>query len=574
MAKAVKRKPPKGDHPHVEQALAYAEGVVSGDILACKWVRLACARQLSDLKRPTTATFPYVFDPDAAERVCYFISQLRHTKGKWANEGLTITLEPWQCFGLVTIFGWKHKTTGYRRFRTAYEEVPRKNAKSTKASGVGLYMLTADGEMGAEVYSAATMREQAKIVFKDSQRMAKKDEKFREHFGLTVQAHALICSATDSAFTALSAEGDTLDGLNIHCVIVDELHAHKTREVWDVLETATGSRTQSLVYAITTAGSNRSGVCYEQRSYVQKILEGVVADETYFGIIYTLDEGDDWTDPKNWAKANPNYGVSVFPDDLARLANKAQKMVSARNNFLTKRLNIWVNADVAWMDMDKWKKCGDENMDIDDYRGREGVIAFDLATKIDIVARITLLTPTEEDPMYRVFCKFYLPEETVEESDNASYAGWADSGAITTTEGSIIDFNLLESDLLEDAPMFTIKEVGYDPFQATQFANNMVSQGVPMVEVRQSVQNMSEAMKSLEALVTSGKLMHDANPAMEWMISNVVCHTDAKDNIYPKKESVDKKIDGPVGLIMALSRVIMTPGESRSVYEERGLRTL
>jgi phage terminase large subunit-like protein len=375
----------------------YARDVVAGTVLACKWTIAACQRQLLDLARAESPDFPYRYEPARGARVCRFIELLKHIKGKWART--PIRLEAWQVFILMTVFSWVWATKahadpeiaardGTRRFRTVYVEVPRKNAKSTLTSGVGLYMLGLDGEGGAECYSAATTRDQAKIVWNDARTMALRCEEYRDRFGVEVGAHAITVPESSSKFVPLAADEDSLDGLNVHFAAIDELHAHKTRGLVDVLETATGSRTQSLLWEITTAGSNRAGICYEQRTYLTKLLQHVAADESFFGIIYTIDDEDDWTDPAVWAKANPNYGVSVFPDDLARLCRKAQEMPSAQGNFLTKRLNVWVNADTTWMDMRAWDKCADPNLSIEDFVGERSICALDIASKVDLAAKV------------------------------------------------------------------------------------------------------------------------------------------------------------------------------------------
>ncbi|MCA8291952.1 terminase large subunit [Burkholderia vietnamiensis] len=301
----------------VDTANQYIDDVLAGRIVACKWVRLACERQRRDLARAEMGDpeFPYRFDNDAATRICEFIELLPHTKGRWARTRQSIRLEPWQAFILTTVFGWLHVDSGLRRFRRAYEEVARKNAKSTKSSGIALYLFAADGEPGAEVYSAATTRDQAKIVFDDARAMALREPDMCAALGVEILQHQLLTD-DGSKFLPLSAEGSTLDGLNVHGGVIDELHAHKTRAVFDVIDSGTGARDQSLLWLITTAGSDLTGICYEQRTHVTKILEGVFVDETFFGIIFTLDDGDDWSDPSVWIKANPNLGVSVFVDDM------------------------------------------------------------------------------------------------------------------------------------------------------------------------------------------------------------------------------------------------------------------
>lgn len=537
---------------HTTRALAYAEGVRDGEIPACKWVKLAARRMIRDLERQHhEEEYPYYYDAEKAEDACSRIQLLPHIKGKWA--GSPILLEQWQSFILCNVFGWLRKDNGKRRYRTVYIEVPRKNAKSTLSAGVGLYMLACDGEHGAEVYSAATTRDQARIVFNDAQAMARKSAKFRAAKGVSVNAHNINVLTTASKFEPLSADAHSLDGLNVHFAAIDELHAHKTRHVYDVIETATGAREQSLVWCITTAGVNRAGICFEVRSYLTKVLEGVTEDDTFFGVIYTIDEGDDWKDPAVWAKANPNFGVSVFPDDIERLCRKAATMPSALNNFLTKRLNVWVNADTAWLNMDALERCADPGLSDDMFEGEEAIVALDLASKIDIAAKVKLFTRRIDDKThYYAFGEYYLPEHTVETSTNSQYAGWARDGLLIVTPGNIIDFGYIEESIRDDSRRFHVTEVPYDPFQATQLATRLMSEGFPMIETRPTVLNFSEPMKELEAIILDGRFHYNGDPVLTWMFSNVVCHLDAKDNIYPRKESPDAKIDGVVALIMAI----------------------
>lgn len=551
-------------------ASEYAADVIAGRVLACKWVRLACERAANDAAREGTDAFPYVMSAERAERACGFIELLTHYKGKWA--GQHVRLEPWQVFIVVSVFGWVHRDTALRRFRTAYVECPRKNGKSFFAASITLYMLTADREAGAECYSAATTRDQAKIVFHAAQQMARKSPALRAYYGLDVGAHNMNVLRTASKCEPLSAEGNSLDGLNIHFAAVDELHAHRTRAVYDVLETATGARTQSLLLAITTAGSNRAGVCYEQRTYLTKLLDRVALDETYFGVIYTCDDADDPQAEETWAKANPNYGVSVFPDDMARLARKAREMPSALNNFLTKRLNVWVNSDVAWMDMSAWERCGDAALRAAEFEGEPCVVAFDLASKVDMAVRALLFEREIEGVRhYYAFCRYYLPEAAVRGAANSQYEGWERDGRLTVTDGNVTDFTVIEDDLKDLVSRYEIREVPYDPFQATEFSTRMSAEGLPMVEHRPTVLNFSEPMKQLEALVLSGRFHHDGDPVLAWMVSNVVCHHDAKDNIYPRKERPENKIDGVVALLMALGRTLAQAGPIESVYESDGI---
>lgn len=570
--------------------------MIEGRIDACLYVKQACARQLADLKR--FADHPlYFWDPNAAGRVCRFIELLPHVKGPKAAKHELIRLEGWQAFVLTTVFGWRRKDTGGRRFRRAYIEVPRGNAKSTLTSAVGLYGLTSDGEEGAEVYSAATTRDQAKIVQGDAQQMMRKRPDFAARLGVVVNQYALVVPRTNSKFEALTREHGTMDGKNVHLGLIDELHAHKDRGVYDVIETATAKRHASLIWVITTAGSDTSGICYEVRSYVLKVLAGVVDDESQFGAIWTLDEDDDWTDPKVWVKANPNWGVSVMPDVYAQLAKKAMSVASAQNNFKTKHLNLWVNADIAWMEMRAWDRCADPDLDEADFADAALYDGLDLATKTDIASKAKVYVrfqpkfvpgcpqhsvpgaacdtcyPTigEVEPHFYLFVKHFLPEAAVIDGRNASYSGWAEEGWIHTTPGDVLDFGVVKQSVVEDQDTANLREVAYDPWQATQMAQELQDQhGVVMVELRPTVANFSPPMKELEALTFQRRLHHQGDPVLRWMVSNTVCHTDAKDNIYPRKEVSANKIDGVVASLMALNRAML----GDDPYATRGFRTL
>jgi phage terminase large subunit-like protein len=448
-------------------------------------------------------------------------------------------------FILTTVFGWV-KPDGKRRFRRAYIEVPRGNAKSTLSSALALYMLAADGEGGAEVYSLATTRDQARIVFGDAQAMARQSAGFRSRFGVGVGAHNLHVLARGSKFEALSAEGSTLDGLNIHFGCIDELHAHKTRTVYDVVETGTGKRDNSLLWVITTAGSNRSGICYEIRTFVTRLLDGVFADDSQFGIVYGLDDGDDWTLEESLIKANPNWGISVRPEVLAAAAGQGHADAE-RGEQLQDQAPQRVGQRGHRVDghalLGSLRRPA---LDIESYAGQPCWIGLDLASKTDIAALLLVFAHAEIDGGFAVFGRYYLPEDTVHATGNSQYPGWMGSGRLTVTPGNVIDFSWIEADLVDFASRFAIQAVAFDPFQATQLSTRMLAEGLPMIEVRPTVLNFSEPMKTLEALVLQGKLIHDGDPVLGWMASNVVAHLDAKDNIYPRKERPENKIDGIV----------------------------
>ena len=456
-------------------------------------------------------------------------------------------------FILTTVFGWRRVGDYGRRFRRVYIEVPRGNGKSCLSSAVGLYCLLVDHEPGAEVYSFATTRDQAKIVFGDAKQMVVTNEALRNHFGLQPLANALYVPRTNSTFQAKSAEGSTLDGLNTHLAIIDELHAHKTRAVYDVVETSLGKRKNSLLWVITTAGFDTAGICYEVRSMVTEVLEKKVADETQFGIIYGLDPGDDWTTLAALQKANPNWGVSVQPEMVVSLQQKAKQLPSAANNFMTKHLDVWCSAKSAWMNMVAWNQCADPGLQLEDFEGRDCYMGLDLGSKSDLTAKVLLFPDVDPDgrQTYVAFCQCWAPRTAVENAVNSQYSGWEDEGWLQVTEGAMTDFNVIEESIREDLSRFNVKAIAYDPWQMTQMATSLSDDGAPMVECRMTVQNLSDPMKTVEALVLDGRLHHDSNPCFTWMMGNVVAKLDAKDNIFPRKERPEQKIDGPVALIEA-----------------------
>lgn len=553
----------------VQIARDYAQTVVSGDLPACQWVVKACARQLDDLASPPHG---YRFDPDRAARVCRFVELAPHIKGQLASQGKTMVLEPWQAFILTTVFGWVDKD-GYRRFRRVYTEVPRGNGKSSFTSPLTLYMLALDGEAGAEVYSAATTRDQARIVFRDAQAMARKMPQFRKRFGVEVTAHSINQMRTSSTCMALSAQDHTLDGLNIHFAAVDELHAHKTRGVYDVLETGLGKRPQSMLWVITTAGSNKHGICFEVRDYVLGLLKGTMTGasaETTFGIIYTIDEGDDPYCEETLRKANPNWGVSVDPAMVMQTMGKARQVATARANYLTKHLNVWVDANSALYDTQHWRACEDKALDEADFAADECVIGLDLASKIDIAARLDVYRrEVDGKPHFYVFPRFYLPRAAIEEERHSMYRGWEMQGDLYATPGETTDFGIIEDEIRADGPGLRLQAVATDPWQAQQMIQNLKRDGMPAEEYRQTVANMSEATKTLDALMRERRIHHPGNAVLNWMIGNVVGHYDAKENVYPRKELPANKIDGAVALIMALGWFLQR--EPEAVFDVSGM---
>jgi len=551
----------------------YALDVIEGRITACRWVRLACERYFHDLEHGHERGL--YFDREAAERKIRFTSLLKHSKGEWANS--FIQLEPWQQFIDWNVFGWM-RADGTRRFRTQYEEVARKNGKSTRGATTGLFLAFADGEQGAEVYSAATKRDQARIVHTEAIRMVKKNSGLKKH--IRIYKDNLHMEATSSKYEPLGADSDTLDGLNVHGAIVDELHAHKTRETLDLLETATGSRRSPLIVIITTAGMDRQSICYEKHDYTCKVLQGWkdggFEDDSWFGIIYTIDEGDDWRDESCWIKANPNLGVSKKWDDMRMKAKRAAQMPAAQTNFLRRELNVWVHGVTKWMNMDAWGKCAGE-MDAlhlpERLKGKKCYAGLDLSSTSDITA-LVLVFPDEEGS-FDVVCRFWLPEDAIEArtQEGTHYDVWTREEYIDATPGNVIDYDWIFDQLEKDADDFDIDQVAFDRWGAARVVQVLENKGMTMVQFGQGFASMSPPMKELERLILAGKIRHGNNPVLTWMADNLVARMDPAGNIKPDKEKSKEKIDGIVALIMALDLALRHPNK-KSVYEERGIRTL
>jgi len=557
----------------------YARDVVDGKVIAGRLARLACERHLRDLE--TGEERGLFFDVDAAQHAIDFFRFLRHSKGEWA--GAVVELQPWQQFRIGSVFGWMRETdTGevVRRFRTAYNEVARKNGKSTEAAGIGLYMLDADGEPGAEVYSAATKKEQARIVWDEAARMVQKSPALRQRINVLPGKGNMHVPETASKFEPLGADLDGLDGLNIHCAIVDELHAHPTREVWDVLETATGARRQPLIWAITTAGHDRESICYELREYSVQVLEGLVEDDTWFAYIATIDEGDDPFDEAVWVKANPNLGISVKLDDMRRLAQKAKVMPTALNGFLTKRLNVWVQQTTRWIDMDLWAENAGPVPAKQLEEKLKGAVCYgglDLSSTTDITAWV-MVFPWEDGENLSVIARFWVPEARLNDPQNRyreHYRAWARQGFLTVTPGNAVDYSFVKAQILKDAQTYQLVDLNVDRlFQAHQLATELAEEGLQVVGMGQGFMSMAAPMKEFERRLLRKAIHHGNNPVLNWMAGNVSVKMDPAGNLKPDKATSQGKIDGIVALVMALDRLMRHNKPKTSIYETRGLTVI
>jgi phage terminase large subunit-like protein len=543
---------------HVTLANKYARDVVAKKFPAGKYVRQACARHLDDLKRAETKSYPFIFDPESAERACAFMELLPHTKGKWARMQELIVLAPWQCFIIASVYGWKRRKSGMRRFRELYAEIPRKNGKSQIGAGIGLYMFAADDEFGAEIYSGATTEKQAWEVFGPARQMIARTPGLAKAAGIEIWAKTLAIPADGSRFEPVI--GKPGDGSSPSCALIDEFHEHDTPDLIDTMQTGMGAREQPLTAIITTAGYNLGGPCFDKHTETKKVLDGLIENDELFGIIFSIDDDDDWADPASLRKANPNFDISVDGEFLLAQQRRATMNPIEQNRFKTKHLNVWCSARNAWMNMQQYNMLADTSLTLDEFEGEEAWFVLDLASKNDICAFIQLFKRRMNGlDHYYAFGRYYLPTDAIEENkaNQALYRKWVVQGHLIATEGAEIDFDVIREDVKQMASRFAVQEVAYDPWRATQLAHQLAKDGATVVEFRQTIQNMSPAMKEVMAAVKGGRFHHDGNPALAWMFSNVTAKEDAKENIYPRKDKPDQKIDGPVGVIMAVGRAMV-----------------
>jgi len=550
-------------------------GVLEGTVPAGALIRRAVQRQIDDLEHGAERGLH--FDRAAAEHVIQFFGFLKHSKGEWA--GQPFVLEPWQQFLLWTLFGWK-RADGLRRFRTAYVEVPRKNGKTQLVSGIGLYLLAADGEPGAEVYSAATKLDQAKLSWSEAARMVKASPALSRMIREWRASSVLSIEATASRFKPLGADADTLDGLNVHGALVDELHAHRTSAVVDVLETATGARRQPLITEITTAGYDRTTICWEHHEYSRQVLEGGIADDSWFAFIAAADEQDSerWDDPVVWAKANPNLGVSVKIDDLERKAEKARHLPSALNAFLRLHLNMWTQQSSRWIPPELWDENNLGAFDEAILEGCECYGGLDLSSVSDLTAWVMVFPSDGDAEAVYVVARFWCPEARLTADDNRyreQYQAWARAGLLQTTPGDAVDYGQIKKAILADARRFRVVDLNVDRlFQGYQLTQELADEGLQVFGMGQGFYGMATPMRELERRLLAKKINHGGNPIMRWMANNVAVRQDPAGNLKPDKAESQGKIDGIVALVMALDRA-MRHGEPRdSVYESRGLEVV
>ena len=513
-----------------------------------------------------------MFDEEKAQRTVDFISCLKHTKGRW--RGQNFELLPWQDKIIRDVFGTV-KENGYRQYDTAYVEIPKKNGKSELAAGVALYMTCGDGEWGAEVYGCASDRQQASIVFDVAVDMVDQCPALKKRIKPVMSVKRLVYQPTNSFYQVLSAEAYTKHGLNVHAVIFDELHSQPNRELFDVMTKGSGdARTQPLFFLITTAGTDRHSVCFEQHQKAEDIILGRKIDPTFYPVIYGASNEEDWTSEKVWYKANPSLGHTIDIEKVRNAYLSARDNPAEENIFRQLRLNQWVKQSTRWMQMEKWDACGFP-VDEDELRNRECYGGLDLSSSIDITAFVLVFPPRDDTEKYVILPYFWIPEENMRlrvRRDHVPYDVWEKQGCLMTTEGNVIHYGFIENFIDELEKKFHIREIAFDRWGAVQMVQNLEGLGFTVVPFGQGFKDMSPPSKRLMELVLEKKLAHGGHPVLRWMMDNIFVRTDPAGNIKPDKEKSTEKIDGAVATVMALDRAIRNEGiHGGSVYDERGI---
>jgi len=508
------------------------------------------------------------FDAEAAQEILdFFPTCLKFIEGTVA--GQPFVLEPWEQAILANLFGWK-RPDGSRRYREAFIFVPKKNNKTPLMAGVVLFFLFCEDEEGLQLYSAAADKDQAALVYRHAKGMVLAELELASRCKIYSAVKSIVRESTNSSYKVLSADADTKHGFNSNLIIVDELHAQPNRELIDTLITGTASRRQPLVIYITTSDFARPSICNEKYDYAVKVRDGIIEDQSFLPVLYEAAKEDDWTDPKVWAKANPNLGKSLSLDYMKRECQRAIETPSYQNTFKRLHLNMRTQQDISWLDMVHWDACYDVQVEPEALSSQVCYAGLDLATVSDLCA-LELYFPE----WHAVLSHFWIPAETADlrlERARVPYPAWIEQGYITATEGNVTDYDVIRRDINALTERFDIRELAIDRWNSTQLQNQLMGDGIDVVPFGQGFGSMSAPAKELERLISKQELRHDGNPVLRWCMSNVMIEQDAEGNIKPSKRKSSEKIDGCVALVMALGRAIVQPlGTTASVYETRGL---
>lgn len=522
------------------------------------------------LKKALAWRKEYYFDRVEAGRVIKFFAQnIRHTKGSFA--GKPFELEAWQRKATRRLFGWKRRVDSSRKFRTMFVFVPRKNGKSTWGAGLALYLLHADREIGAEIVSAAADTEQANVIFSIAKDMNDADLTLR-HRGKSFR-RSLVVHETGSNYKVISADAHTKHGANLHGILFDELHAQPSRDLFDVLKTSTGARRQPLEIYMTTAGFDRTSVCYEVYDYAKRVRDGLVEDPSFLPVIFEADPTDDWTLEATWRKANPNYGISIFAQYFEKEVREAKAKPTYENTFKRLHLNMWTESDVRAINMIKWRECGNIPIELETLAGKPCWMGLDLSSVNDLAALALVFRVND---MWVSQMRFWCPADTLKEKLAAQrgrvpYDMWVKQGHLIATPGGRIDYDRIRKEINTLYNVYDIREIAVDPWNAHQLSAELESEdGFTVVHVRQGIFTLNAPTKEFISAVSEVKFAHCAHPVLAWNAGNLSTEEDAAGNLKPSKKRSPEKIDGCVAIITALSRALVALNTT-SVYSERDL---
>ena len=497
---------------------------------------------------------PYHFDKREAEKVVNFFQKfLTHVKGHVGP----LVLEPFQKKILQDLFGWKVKDTGLRKYKRSLIFMPRKNAKTTLGAGIALYCELCDNEPGAEIYSVAADREQARLCHDIAKSMVNNNHRLSSK--LEIYRDSITLKGTNSFYKVTSAEADKKHGFNAHCVIFDELHAQPNRDLWDVFTTSTGTRKQPLIVAITTAGFDRTSICYEQYDYACKVRDGIIDDPEFYPAIFEAHPDDDPFEDSTHKKANPGYETIVSSSYLKGEAVRAKNTPSYLNTFKRLHLNIWTSSDQAWISPHVWALGNKGIINIDDYKGEEAYMGLDMASREDIISLSIIITKHNIVKNY-----YWIPKDKVDERKNKNeidYSAWINQGYITQVMGNAHDYPAIEAKIIDLCMHFHVRKIGYDPWGMNEMAQRLLLSGAPMIPVEQTTRRLNEGTCKIEEMAQGGLISHGGDPVLAWMVDNVMILEDQEGRKKPNKRKSKDKIDGAVAMVIAASISISQSSE-------------
>jgi len=511
------------------------------------------------------------YDEDAADRAVRFFGLLKLVEGKGA--GKKWELLPWMEYEVVRpLFGNKRADVT-RLYRNVWVEVARKNAKTTLAAGIALYCLVADGEAAPQVIIGARDRQQARLCFELARKMVNASPALSKRCR-AVRSY-IEHPSSGGVLRTVSADAAGQHGLNAHVAIIDEVHAHRTRELWDVLATSTGARAQPIVMGITTAGVyDPHSIAWEQHTYAERVASGELVDPYFLGVIYGAEPEDDWTDPEVWRKANPSMPTTIGEEYLREEVTRAKVSPARQTTYRQLHLNVWTTEVSRWIDPTAWDECATPTAAR--APGAPTFAGLDLSSTTDISALVIIRQA--DDGTFDVYPHFWMPAADIaerERRDRLPYRQWAADGFIELTDGNVIDYAVIRNRVVELADTFGGFTLGYDPWNATGLVTELMGEGLTCVPVRQGFATLSAPTKELERLILGGSIRHGGHPVLKAHAEAALVQTDAAGNVKPDKSKSNARIDGLIGLVMALhSSMLAGNGTGRSVYEERGIEVL